>query len=64
MKNFLVYIDNKANYPIQRMGAVKVTAGAMDLIHNPDAMNEKRLKLIQKEISKVFKNFNRPYFKR
>lgn len=43
----------KANYLLQRIGAVKETAGAMDLINNPDAMNEKLLKTLQKELIEI-----------
>lgn len=45
--------DYKTNYLIQRIGAVKDTAGAMDLINNPDAMNEKLLKSLQKELIEI-----------
>lgn len=43
----------KNNYLAQRIGAAKDTAGAMDLINNPDAMNEKLLKSLQKELAEI-----------
>lgn len=45
--------DYKTNYLIQRIGAIKDTAAAMDLIQNPDAMNEKLLKSLQKELVEI-----------
>ena len=47
--------EYKTNYLIQRIGAVKDTAAAMDLQNNPDILNEKLLKSLQKELNEIFK---------
>ncbi len=43
----------KGNYIIQRLGAVKDMAGAIDLEHNIDQMNIKLLKSLQKELIEI-----------
>jgi hypothetical protein len=45
----------KSNYLIQRIAAVKDTARAMDLIHNPDTMNDRLLKALQKELIEIYR---------
>lgn len=45
----------KLNYLTQRIGAIKYTAGIIDLKNNSEVMNEKLLKTLQKELNEIFK---------
>lgn len=45
----------KLNYITQRIGAIKDTAGIIDLKNNSDVINEKLLKTLQKELNEIFK---------
>ncbi|MCC6700566.1 MAG: hypothetical protein IT221_03535 [Fluviicola sp.] len=47
--------EYKTNYLIQRIGAIKDTAGIIDLKNNSDVMNKKLLKALQKELNEIFK---------
>lgn len=47
--------EYKTNYLIQRIGAIKDTAAAMDLQNNPDMLNAKLLKSLQKELNEIYR---------